>query len=226
MGLQIQNDGKILFAMNYELNNKAYVVRITPAGLVDSSFDSDGIIYLNTSLINSVGALKVLSNQQILVGGTKENTTADFTLLKYNSNGSLNTTFGTNGKVTSDFFNNHDVLSGLLISNDNYLIATGTTLSPTGFADFALAKYHLIDGLGIGGNTINKKVLFYPNPVQNVLELSDEVKAVVLFTLDGKQIPSYFNNNSITTDHLPKGMYIIQMQLSNDAIVTDKLIKN
>lgn len=226
VGLQIQNDGKILFAMNYELNNKAYVVRITPAGLVDSSFDSDGIIYLNTSLINSVGALKVLSNQQILVGGTKENTTADFTLLKYNSNGSLNTTFGTNGKVTSDFFNNHDVLSGLLISNDNYLIATGTTLSPTGFADFALAKYHLIDGLGIGGNTINKKVLFYPNPVQNVLELSDEVKAVVLFTLDGKQIPSYFNNNSITTDHLPKGMYIIQMQLSNDAIVTDKLIKN
>ena len=84
-----------------------------------------------------------------------------------------------------------------MISNDNYLIATGTTLSPTGFADFALAKYHLIDGLGIGGNTINKKVLFYPNPVQNVLYMSPEVETVNLFSFDGKEIIGVYDKTDL-----------------------------
>ena len=224
-GLQIQNDGKILLADNYNDFENTLLLRINPNGTVDTTFDSDGIIYFNANQFSSVSAVKVLENQQILVAGTKVNATSDFSLIKLNTNGNVDTTFGTSGLVTTDFYNDYDLPSGLLISNNNSIIVTGSVISPTGYADFAMAKYYLNTQLSIGENTKNKKVLFYPNPVQNILNLSPEVETATLFTLDGKQINSKILNNSLTLENLPKGVYFIQMKLSNGEIISDKLVK-
>jgi len=231
VGLQIQSDGKILLANNYNtvLNTinttNTMLFRINTDGTIDTSFGTAGYIYFNTNLLKEIGSVKLLSNQQIMVAGTKENTTSDWVLMKLNANGTLDTTFGTNGIATTDFYNEKDKALGLLIANDDNLIVTGTTFSPTGSQDFAVAKYYLNTQLGIGKNVIDKKILFYPNPVNNILYLSPEVENATLFTLDGKQINSILVNNSIATDSLPKGVYIIQMKLVNGKVISNKLIK-
>ncbi len=225
-GLQIQNDGKILLADNYNDFESTLLLRINPNGTVDTTFDSDGIIYFNANQFSSVSALKVLENQQILVAGTKTNATSDFSLMKFNTNGNVDTTFGTNGLVTTDFYNDFDMPSGLLISNNNSIIVTGSAISPNGYADFAMAKYYLNSDLSINENSKDKKILFYPNPVQNILNLAPEVASVTLFTLDGKQIETKITNNSLTLENLPKGIYLIQMKLSNGEIISNKLVKD
>ncbi len=224
-GLQIQNDGKILLADNYNDFENTILLRINANGTVDATFDSDGIIYFNANQFNSISAVKVLENQQILVAGTKVNATSDFSLMKLNTNGNVDTTFGTSGLVTTDFYNDYDLPSGLLISNNNSIIVTGSAISPNGYADFAMAKYYLNSDLSINENSKYKKILFYPNPFQNILTLAPEVETVTLFTLDGKQINSKIINNSLTLEYLPKGVYFIQMKVSNGKIISDKLVK-
>ncbi|WP_432672048.1 T9SS type A sorting domain-containing protein [Flavobacterium sp. SM2513] len=224
-GLQIQADGKILMANTYNDGSNTLLFRVNTDGTLDTSFDTDGVIYFDTNLINTIEALKILDNQQIVAVGASGNASTNFTVLKLNSNGALDTTFGTNGVVNSDFNDDYAFASGIVLSNDNNIIVSGTTFSETSYGDFAVAKYYLNTNLGIGENTFNKTVLFYPNPVQNVLQISNDVTAVTLFTLDGKQINTTIVNNSIVTENLPKGVYIIQMKLVSGEVISNKLIK-
>ena len=66
----------------------------------------------------------------------------DFALARYNSNGTLDTTFGTGGKVTTDFSGNHDWANGLAIQSDGKILTAGVAYDATGNWDFALARYN------------------------------------------------------------------------------------
>jgi hypothetical protein len=56
--------------------------------------------------------------------------------VRYNANGSLDTTFGTGGKVTTDFTPYGEVAFALVRQSDGKLVAAGGTGSY-----FALARY-------------------------------------------------------------------------------------
>ena len=224
-GLQIQADGKILMANTYNSGSNTLLFRVNSNGTLDTSFDTDGVVYFDTNLINTIEAVKILDNQQILAVGASGIGSTNFTVLKLNSNGALDTTFGTNGYVNSNFNGDYAFASGIAVSSANTFIVSGTTFSDASYGDFAMTKYYINSDLGIGGNALNKKVLFYPNPVQNVLQVSNDVKSVTLFTLDGKEIKISIINNSIVTEGLPKGVYIIQMETANGEVISDKLIK-
>ena len=107
-GLAIQSDGKII-VLGY-LNDVAKIARFTSNGSTDTSFDLDGIVDLNTSDITYANALKLTSDQKIFVTGELDvsNVDADFSTLKYNSNGTLDTTFANSGKLTTNFYSDYD----------------------------------------------------------------------------------------------------------------------
>jgi uncharacterized delta-60 repeat protein len=70
-----------------------------------------------------------------------------FALARYNADGSLDESFGDDGKVTTDFGGDtEDAATAMLIQPDNKIVAAGTT-GPELFAvrDFALTRY-LADG--------------------------------------------------------------------------------
>ncbi|MEJ7701193.1 MAG: delta-60 repeat domain-containing protein [Pyrinomonadaceae bacterium] len=105
-------------------------------------------------------ALVLQADGKLVAAGT---TYSDFALARYNSNGTLDTTFGTGGKITTDFgdFGNYVYASDVVIQPDGKIVAAGGSRSDD-FEDdsgvFALARYNA-DGtldatFGSGGKVI------------------------------------------------------------------------
>src|SRR5206468_80556 len=78
----------------------------------------------------------------------------DFALARYNANGSLDTTFGTGGKVTTDFAGDDDQAFAVVLQTDGKIVAAGVAKTYRG-GDFALARYNANGSLdatfGTGG---------------------------------------------------------------------------
>jgi uncharacterized delta-60 repeat protein len=104
--------------------------------------------------------------QKILVVGRAagDSETDDFVIIRYNADGSLDSTFGPDntGIVYTDFGFGSDSASSVAVDDEGNIIVAGSTLAPNigflGFTDFAVAKYdsdgNLDDSFGEGGQVI------------------------------------------------------------------------
>ena len=159
----IQPDGKIVVAGYRDFNGVPgfAVARYLPNGAPDTSFDTDGRV--STTLNgNAFGrAVALQSNGKIVVAGTVLFGVAgsNFVVVRYNSNGALDNTFGPNstGVAFADVVpNGDDRANDLVLQTDGKIIAAGHTGSPFGnSANFALVRW-LPNGLldtsfGTGG---------------------------------------------------------------------------
>ena len=149
----VQPDGKIVVAGGaYPLFTFAgdfKVARYNPDGSLDTSFGAGGIV---TTIFPGDGsfafALALQSDGKIIAAGTDffdfnpgDMSDTDFALARYNPNGSLDTTFGNGGTVTTDFLGHEDDVFSVLIQPDGKIVAVGSANSPVDFYDFAAARY-------------------------------------------------------------------------------------
>jgi uncharacterized delta-60 repeat protein len=225
VSLAIQSDDKIMIADNYNNLSNSLLFKLNPNGSLDTTFDIDGIIYLDPTKISYTSAILPIINNKFIISGTVGAEDNDFIVAKFNNNGSIDNGFGNNGYASVDFFNNYDLPSNVLISNDNNIILTGVTIVNNETFDFALCKLYLENELS-NNDIINKPVsLFYPNPATSIIYLSDDVKDVEIVNIQGKKINSIIIHNTIQLDHLETGIYILQMKLENGTTINQKLIK-
>lgn len=102
----LQADGKIIACgYTFETNSEIIVVRYTNKGLPDTSFNHTGYLFLSLtpSSYQAANCIISLRNGKMLVGGTYRNLSdasgyKSF-LIRLNSNGSIDSSFGTNGQV-------------------------------------------------------------------------------------------------------------------------------
>jgi uncharacterized delta-60 repeat protein len=149
----VQPDGKIVVAGGaYPLFTFAgdfKVARYNPDGSLDTSFGAGGIV---TTIFPGDGsfafALALQSDGKIIAAGTDffdfnpgDMSDTDFALARYNPDGSLDTTFGNGGTVTTDFLGAEDDAFSVLIQPDGKIVAVGSANSPFDFYDFAAARY-------------------------------------------------------------------------------------
>ncbi len=141
----VQLDGKIVVAGSSRLgtNTAIAVARYDFDGSLDTDFDLDGIL---TTPIGSVDdaafAVTIQADQKILVGGQSWNgADFDFALVRYETDGSLDTSFGINGIVTTGFSpGSDDGAFAIALQSDGRILLAGFTASG-GDEDFALARY-------------------------------------------------------------------------------------
>ena len=107
----IQSDGKILVA-GYASSNVTgkdfVVVRYKSNGTLDSTFANNGIAETDLQLGSDDVAycLTLQPNGKIILGGYSDNgSNKDAALIRYNSNGIVDSTFGNNGVVLTNFEN-------------------------------------------------------------------------------------------------------------------------
>lgn len=146
----LQSDGRIVvagyaqtIAHDSDRFNDYAVARYHADGSLDSSFDSDGKVTTDFfALGDGVRALVLQAGGKIVVNGTVERTAGsyDFGLARYHSNGSLDSSFGTGGKVNTDLRGNFDFGLALTVQPDNKIIAAGDA-----GGHMALARFH-VDG--------------------------------------------------------------------------------
>ncbi len=152
----IQGDGKIIAAGN--ASNGFAMVRYNTDGSVDASFGSSGVVI---TPFNPSGAqisdLALQSNGKIVACGFTSafsNDSFDFAVARYNGDGSLDSGFGSGGKVITDFFGNSDLCRSVALQSDGKIVVSGFATSVTG-RDFALIRYNsdgsLDSAFGSGG---------------------------------------------------------------------------
>ncbi|HKP52244.1 MAG TPA: delta-60 repeat domain-containing protein [Chloroflexia bacterium] len=150
LAVAIQSDGKIVVAgctaSAYNSNTHDFALaRLNANGSLDTSFGSDGKVITNFSTLGDCAhAVAIQSNGKIVVAGAAESPTSDydFALARYNTNGSLDTTFSGDGKVTTDFSGYEDSANGLAIQSNGKIVAGGyAESSGSSGNDFALARY-------------------------------------------------------------------------------------
>lgn len=138
-----QADGKLVAAGSATLLSRSQFVlaRYTSAGMLDSTFNAAGIAATDFSA-NSYGTGLVMQpDQKLAVAGWTLNSSNDFALARYNSNGSPDTTFNGTGKVTTQVSLYSDGAKALALQSDGKLVAAGWADSGTD-DDFALVRYN------------------------------------------------------------------------------------
>ena len=129
----------VMLALAFGYAARAYAV----PGDLDPSFDGDG--KLTTDFSNNFdGAfdIAVQEDGKIVTAGAADSSSSgrDFALARYNADGTLDTTFGTGGKVSTNFSGtSYDVANGVAVRPDGKIVAVGQT-NNTG--DFALVRYN------------------------------------------------------------------------------------
>ena len=89
-------------------------------------------------------AVAIQLDGTILIAGSgvTSTTTTDFWLSRYRTNGTLDNSFGTAGRVTTDFSGQADMAFGLAIQSDGKIVAAGAAdIGDARPTDFALARY-------------------------------------------------------------------------------------
>ncbi|MCU7842016.1 MAG: DUF4347 domain-containing protein, partial [Candidatus Thiodiazotropha sp. (ex Troendleina suluensis)] len=224
----LQADGKILVA-GYSYNpasstTEFALVRYNSDGSLDTTFDTDGIV---TTLINTgsdIGnSVTVQADDKILVAGYSYNpasSTNEFALVRYNSDGSLDTTFDTDGIVTTLISTGSDIGNSVTVQADDKILVAGYSYGPaSSTSEFTLIRYNtdgsldttfdtdgiVITDIGTSSNDIGNSVTLQPDGKILVAGSSDSDFALVRYNSDGSLDATFdgnsgFGNGIVTTD--------------------------
>jgi uncharacterized delta-60 repeat protein len=165
--MALQGDGKILVVGSTETvtgftsTHDIAVVRYNSNGSLDSTFGSGGKV--STSFARNSDEygndIAVQPDGKIVVVGEVVNANADVAVVRYNSNGSLDSTFGSGGKVSIDMASGSgdNGVSVVLQSDGKIVVLTNNNSTATG-AEVGLVRLNgngsLDTSFGTGGKTL------------------------------------------------------------------------
>ena len=125
------------------------LARFMPDGTLDDSFGGDGKVRtaFGSGCVSRAFGVAVQSDGKIVAAGASGFTCphVKFALARYNDDGSLDVSFGGDGRITADFTPHWDVASDVAVEQDGGIVVAGTAAIERDHARFALARF-LPDG--------------------------------------------------------------------------------
>ncbi len=138
ISMVVQSDGKIL--VGGSAANDYIVARFNADGSIDTSFGTSGRITTDFTSNSDVGrSIAIQNDGKIIIAGQASNGNLDFGIVRYNTNGTLDTTFGTGGRATVDFGSSSDQAYAVAVQSDGRIVITGFT-NVNGTTDVAVAR--------------------------------------------------------------------------------------
>ena len=132
-----QSDSKIVVS-GYS-DSKFLLSRYDASGNLDTGFNGTGKNLIDFGNTSYGYAVAFQSDGKIVISGSSDNGTSyDFSLARVKTNGIIDSTFGTNGKVITDF-GGGDYAYTVKIQSDGKIVLAGYTGSQTA----ALARYYV-----------------------------------------------------------------------------------
>lgn len=156
----LQPDGKIVLAgqagnADQDGSLALAVVRYTPTGTLDSTFNHTGIVTLSIGSDGSLGrGVAIQPDGKIVVAGSSGDCyyhapdIGDFAIVRYTITGSLDTSFNNTGIVTTPIGTGCDTAFSVAIQPDGKIVAAGySEQDHSGNRDFAVARYTITGAL-------------------------------------------------------------------------------
>jgi uncharacterized delta-60 repeat protein len=172
---------KVGFYILCGINFLFYQNLFAQPGTLDKSFGSNGIVINEPGVKNtSFCAIAIQTDAKIVAAGYSTiGQYLDFLIARYDTNGSLDGSFGVNGKVTTTIGAGSCSIHSLHISSDGKMIVAGYAYYDT-IAAFALAKYtydgSLDTSFGTGGIVITS---FGENSISSSSAIQEDGKIVL-----------------------------------------------
>ena len=209
-----QSDGKIVVVG--EAGNDFAVARFDSSGLLDSSFGSGGKVTTDFDDNNDQAyAVAIQTDGKIIAAGSSG---GDFALVRYNSNGFPDSSFGSGGKVTFDYSRSGpgDIAYAVAIQTDGKIVVAGSSYDGTEFEEFALLRFNSnglpdnsfgIDGIVItaisGQSQVEDSAYAVAIQADGMIVVAGESTrdfAVARFSSDGSLDTSFGNGGIVITD--------------------------
>lgn len=138
----LEPTGRIVAAGSTDHENAVALARYGPDGTLDGSFGGDGkVVTTFTGDHDLARDLAIQPDGKIVVAGTAS--FARFALARFDTDGSLDASFGVGGKVLTDVTGGRDGAHGVAVQPDGRIVVAGRGAGAGG--RFALARY-LPDG--------------------------------------------------------------------------------
>ncbi|MEW6126894.1 MAG: hypothetical protein AB1757_07630 [Acidobacteriota bacterium] len=149
--IALLSDGGILIGGGIGQNGFDFLLmRVLANGTPDLAFGNGGKVITDFGIVGGTDfgySLAVLADGRILQAGmanmanVNDSVYRDFALVCYKADGSLDTTFGNGGKITTDFFSNEDEARAIALQSNGRAIVAGRVKSAQ--SGFGLAAYAL-----------------------------------------------------------------------------------
>jgi len=215
--IQILSDGKFIvsgmYFFNADNNQKVAIAKYNANGILDTSYGIGGITTtdFNANQEGFAFASELQNDGKLVVSGVALNTTADFVLFRFMANGSLDTSFGINGRQTIDSGVDEGAMTSITQADGRIILGGGTYNGIS--ADFTLLRFNEA-GLDSEEFATDKGAFSaYPNPFTNTINLSlnlvqSETLSADLFDSNGRKIQNLIQNRT-----LPLGQNTIEIQM-------------
>ena len=232
----LQPDGKILlagYAGAAASSVNPAMVRYTSTGNLDPTFAVNGI-FLDTSTPGSdwISDVCLQPDGKILTCGltTQSDGGWDFVVMRVNTNGSLDGSFGENGYVNTAFTLSDARGEAIALQNDGKIVASG--YASFGVRDAVIARY--TSGLPVGIESVQMlDSSMYPNPFNDLLIIKNKHEQLPMNISICNSVGILIHSQRLTTeqttlstDHLASGVYYIQSSDSKGNTVTQKMVKH
>ena len=182
ISLALQPDGKIIVSgvCSNGANSDFCLARYLANGTFDTSFNSTGKVITPIGSSDDYGySVALQPDDKIVVAGyCVSGANFDFCLARYLANGTLDTSFGSTGKVITAIGSGTDVANSAALQPDGKIVVAGFCSNGTN-DDFCLARY---DG---GPNTPKTLTEYIYNPLNYYFLTSRDTEKAALDALPG-----------------------------------------
>jgi uncharacterized delta-60 repeat protein len=199
--MQLQdNDEVILTGFTVDQTNYNYhllLMKFDANGMPVTSFGNNGNVTWGDVPYTFGDAIVIQPGGKILIAGCTGGLMPDnndWALWRFNPDGNLDNTFGTNGLTTTEFFGNADEALGIALSADKIILA-GKTRNAENTLDFAIAEYWNDIHVAVTEVAVSQIFSVSPNPVKqnSIVNLVYELKqpeaiSVELISFTGSSI--------------------------------------
>jgi uncharacterized delta-60 repeat protein len=209
----IQSDGKIIAAgissKTQNSNGQMALARYNTDGTLDNSFGTNGKVTTAFGLYSEIHAMTLQADGKIIaVGESSDSSRTSFAMVRYNSTGALDTSFGTNGKVMTAF-ETVSSATAVTLQSDNKIVVAGATfisgfINPNGVV--ALARYSMTGKLDTSFNATGKFITDI-NPLEKDVVSSVAVQADNKIVIAGISRP--FETDGCTVPD-PPDLFVIR----------------
>ena len=165
-------------------------------GSLDTSFDTEGKV---TTALGSAGngaqSVAIQSDGKIVVAGSSNDNDVsgdDFALARYNTDGSLDTSFDTDGKVTTAIGSSNDRAYSVAIQSNGKIVVAGNSSNGGFNTVFALARYNTDGSLDTSFDTDGK--------ITTAIGSATDTAYSVAIQSDGKIVAAGYSYNGSNND--------------------------
>lgn len=190
-GVAVQTDDKVV-AVGWVTVGGVYrfgLARYNVDGSLDTSFGTGGKVTTVFGFEDTASAVAIQADGKIVVAGTTDingNLNYQFAVARYNTNGTLDTTFGVGGKVTTSFFGTYNSAHAVVVQPDGRIVVAGfagNSFSGLNDGRFGVARFNTdgsLDTAGFG-NGSGKVITDFGGTISNAtsVALQSDDKIVV-----------------------------------------------